>query len=248
MAMCLVSTPAMDWFPSPRPPGAGGRQTPAWIARAPAAALLVALSATGCALTTMTLATPTRATTAPSQLGGGREVLLVMPFVDQRDVQNRCGMKKNGYNMETADILCAEPPQRWLATLLGDELRAAGFRVVVDAAQASSSALRLEGTLKRFFLEPDLGLLTFSPEADLELQLVATDPSGLYALRNFYFKGRETALSGLEENFRAAADAAVRQMLGAVVGAVAELTRTYPQLGLPPRVALGRVREGRVPR
>ncbi|HEX8107666.1 MAG TPA: hypothetical protein VF516_08045 [Kofleriaceae bacterium] len=202
-----------------------------------AVAMVAALCAPGCAITTMTLETPPHArVTMATSVGEGREIALVVPFADRRATPQRCGMKKNGYNMDTADILCAEPPNQWLAALLAEELRKAGFRVAADPRQAGPGALRLEGTLTQFFLEPDVGFFTFSPEADIELRLVASAPSGLVAERRFYCKGRETALSGLEENFRLAADSAVRDMLVRVVAAVAELVRQYPDIGLPPRV------------
>lgn len=44
-------------------------------------------------------------------------------------------------------------------------------------------------------------------------------------------------MSGSEENFRLAANSAIRQMLRVVVGSVVQLTQQYPQLGLPSRVA-----------
>jgi hypothetical protein len=199
---------------------------------------IVALCASGCALTNMTLDTPVHArVTQATTIGDGREIALVVPFVDARSTPKRCGMKKNGYNMDTADILCAEPPNQWLAALLAEELRKAGFHVATDPGQVGPGALRLEGTLTQFFLEPDVGMFTFSPEADIELRLTATAPSGLNAERRFYSKGRETALSGLETNFRAAADTAVRDMLARVVTAVANLVQQYPDLGRPPHVA-----------
>lgn len=204
-------------------------------------ALAIAFSAlaSGCALTTMTLRPPVHAdVTSARSVGGGREILLIVPFVDQRPTPARCGMKKNGYNVDTADINCSVPPNQWLATLVADELRAAGFRVTLDPKQASPAALRLDATLTQFFLEPEVGFATFSPEADIELLVVATSASGLDAKRNFYFKGRETALSGLEDNFRLAAESAVKEMLVGLVAALTELVKHYPQLGLPPRVAM----------
>jgi len=41
-----------------------------------------------------------------------------------------------------------------------------------------------------------------------------------------------------EDNFRLASDAAIKQMLNRAVGAVVELVRQFPQLGLPAPVAL----------
>ncbi len=208
-----------------------------------AVAMVAALCAPGCAITTMTLETsPLARVTVATSVGQGREISLVVPFADRRATPHRCGMKKNGYNIDTADILCAEPPNQWLAALLADELRKAGFRVTTDPSQAGPGALRLEGTLTQFFLEPDVGFVTFSPEADIELRLVASAPSGLVAERRFYCKGRETALSGLEENFRLAADSAVRDMLTRVVAAVTELMQQHPELGQAPRVTISAAR------
>lgn len=198
---------------------------------------IAALCASGCALTNMTLDTPSAQSTRAPTVGEGRAIALIVPFVDARSTPQRCGMKKNGYNMDTADILCAEPPNQWLAKLLAEELSKAGFQVATDPSQVGPGALRLEGTLTQFFLEPDVGMFTFSPEADIELRLVATTPSGLNAERRFYTKGRQTALSGLESNFRAAADTAVGDMLVQAVAAVAELVQQYPEIGRPPRVA-----------
>jgi hypothetical protein len=208
-----------------------------------AVAVAAALCAPGCALTNMTLETPPHArVTMATSVGQGREIALVVPFADRRAMPQRCGMKKNGYNMDTASILCAEPPNQWLAAVLAEELRKAGFRVATDPGQAGPGALRLEGTLTQFFLEPDVGFVTFTPEADIELRLVATAPSGLVAERRFYAKGREPAMFGTEDNFRLAADSAVRDLLVRVVIAVTELVRQYPDLGQPPHVAASAAR------
>jgi hypothetical protein len=62
--------------------------------------------------------------------------------------------------------------------------------------------LRLEGKLLQFFVEPKVGFVTFTPEADIHVRLVASSPSGLLAERDFYVKGEETSLIGTENNFQ----------------------------------------------
>lgn len=199
---------------------------------------LAAISSSGCALTTMTFAQPPyAAVTSAAPVGQGREILLVRPFVDQRVIRHRCGMKKNGFNGDTANIFCAAPPNEWLAALLSQELSAAGFRVTSDPQQAGPDALRLDATLALFFIEAYVGAFSFSPEADLELHVIATNRAGLEARRTFYFKGHDVGTTGTEENYRLAAESAIRQMLRGVVGSVVQLTQQYPQLGLPSRVA-----------
>jgi len=60
--------------------------------------------------------------------------------------------------------------------------------MVTDPAKATPAALRIDGVLLQFFLEPAIGAVTFTPEADIELTLVASSQSGLYAERRFYLK------------------------------------------------------------
>lgn len=201
--------------------------------------VFAALCASGCALTNMTLEAPNHAqVTRATAVGDGREIALIVPFTDARPTPARCGMKKNGWNMDTADILCSEPPNQWLGRLLADELRKAGFRVVSDPGQLGPNALQIAGTLTQFFLEPDLGGFTVGHEADIGLQLVATTSSGLTAERRFYTKGRETSFWGREYNYQLAANAAVSDLLVRVLDAVSELVQQYPDLGRPAHVVV----------
>lgn len=192
--------------------------------------LLPLFALASCAFTTVTV-TPPKAPQSTSLTGGKqRAVQLVVPLADARPQPSRCGMQKNGYNMETANVVCSVAPAAWLAESLATELRTAGFTVVASAP-TGATALRLEGKLQQFFVEPKLGFLTFSPEADIHIRLVASSPSGLLAERDFYVKGEETSLVGAESNFQSASDAAARQILNDMVRAVIELMDRYPELG-----------------
>ncbi len=191
----------------------------------------IAATASGCALTNMILDRPAHAKVSTSmKIGQGREILLIHPFVNRRS-SDRCGMKKNGYNMDTASILCITPPEHWLVALLADELRVAGFQVIDNPTQVSPHTLRLDASLSQFFIEQKIGFFTVTPEADIELNVVASTLTGFQARRNFYLKGEEIAVFGTEENFRLAAEDATRQMLATVVRAVYELVQRYPELG-----------------
>lgn len=185
----------------------------------------------GCAFVDLTV-TPALDTFAqPSTVGRGREIVLQMPFEDQRPLPGRCGMQKNGYNMDTATVRCSVPPPRWLSEALRVGLLTAGFRVHVNKGPQHASSVRVDGTVLQFFVEPDLGFLTFTPEADISVKLVLTSPSGLRAERVFYVKGTETSLVGTESNFQKAVDSSTRQAVKAMVSAIASLLDRYPQLG-----------------
>jgi hypothetical protein len=191
--------------------------------------LLVALAGSGCALTDMRLRPP-EVPEVSQQCSSTRPlVTLVVPFDDSRPHRNRCGMKKNGYNMDTADILCDADPARYLAGLLAAELDKAGFEVQRKAT-SSSGGLRLEGQLLQFFVEPKVGASTFTPEADIHVKLSATSASGLRAERNFYMKWEEVSMVGTEDNFQTAADTATARIAGSMTQAVQELIQRFPEL------------------
>ena len=192
--------------------------------------LLPLLALSSCAFATVNV-TPPKAPQSTGLTGGKqRAVQLVVPLADARAQPNRCGMQKNGYNMDTANVVCSVAPASWLAESLATELRTAGF-TVLPSAPTGATALRLEGKLLQFFVEPKVGFLTFTPEADIHIRLVASSPSGLLAERDFYVKGEETSLVGAESNFQSASDGATRQILGDMVRAVIELMDRYPELG-----------------
>jgi hypothetical protein len=182
-----------------------------------------------CALTAGTIAPPAQSVRTGLEGGGERPVLVLAGWADERPVRTRCGMKKNGYNMDTADMRCAAEPAQWLPGLLATELKAAGFAVL---QAPSPDALAIEGHLLQFFVEPKVGAFTFSPEADVHVRLVVTSTEGLRAERSFYVKGIEESLAGLDSNFQAASDSAVRAVLKDMVAAILALSKRYPPTGV----------------
>lgn len=161
----------------------------------------------GCAYTTTKVTLPKML--APAPPSGAREVVIVGPFVDARLQRGRCGMKKNGYNGDTADVLCAEDPASWVARRLASDLRAAGV-IVHDAPHGS--ALRIEGTLLQFFTEPKTEAFSVELETDVHVVLTATWSDGTIADKEIYVKGSETSASGNDAAFQASVDEASTQM------------------------------------
>jgi hypothetical protein len=203
--------------------------------------MLLGAASSGCALTSLTLdpSHQARSVQAPSR-GQGREIVLVAPFDDNRTITHRCGMKKNGYNWDTADIHCQTAPNLVLAQLLQEALLAAGFQVRTTADAVSPSTLRVAGSLTMFFVEPKVGAFTFSPEADIEVHLTATTATGLRAERRFYSKAVATALAGTDARFQQAYDTATRVMIDRLVDAIVALAHRYPAPAAP-RVATAEV-------
>jgi hypothetical protein len=202
--------------------------------RVAASALLPLLlfGPSGCALTDVTVHPPAPGQViAQSGVGRGREVVVMAPFADYRAVRDRCGMKKNGYNTDSADVNCAVQPTDWVTHALIDGLAASGFRVLVNQAGSTASTPRIDGQLLQFFVEPKLDPFTVTPEADIAVTLRMSTPSGLAAERVFYFKGREPTMFGTDDTFDDAAKNATREAVAGMVAAIVELLDRYPQLG-----------------
>jgi hypothetical protein len=201
------------------------------------AALLPALlfAPTGCAFTDMTVQPPHPGQVLePSSIGRGREVVIDAPFADARQTPERCGMKKNGYNTDTADVHCAVRASDWITAALIDGLSASGFHVLVNYRGAAPSSPRIDGQLVQFFVEPKLDFFTYTPEADIAVTLHVSTPSGLSADRVFYFKAGETRFIGTDDTFQDAVDASTKRAVSGMVGAIAQLLDRYPELGARP--------------
>ena len=194
------------------------------------AAALILLSS-GCAFTNIPLTLPTRGLDQTVAGGRGRQVIVVQPFADERAVRDRCGMQKNGYNMDTADAVCQSAPDAWIAKLLADELRATGFTVLGADAENRPGALRVDGTLLKIFVEPVIGFWSGSLEADLAIKLHATTQTGLAAERSFFVKGWKAGVVSTSQPFHTALDRATQAVLEEMVRAIVELMDRYPQLG-----------------
>jgi hypothetical protein len=203
------------------------------------ALLALALAPCGCALTDVTVHPPAPGqVVAPSGIGRGRELVVMAPFVDLRAARDRCGMKKNGYNTDSADVHCAVQPTDWVTQALVDGLAASGFRVLVNQAGSTPATPRIDGQLVQFFVEPKIDPFTVTPEADIAVTLHMSTPSGLSAERVFYFKGREPAMFGTDDTFDDAAKNATREAVAGMVAAIVELLDRYPQLGTTAPVAV----------
>jgi hypothetical protein len=197
-------------------------------------ALVGALAAPfGCALTDETINPPRRSEVATgSRRGGNREIVVVAPFGDSRPDSSRCGMKKNGYNVETAKVLCGTAPQYFLPDLLTQELVASGFRVFRKGPRPG--AAMVHGQVVQYFVEPKYNVFSGAIEADIGLTLVVDTPDGFTARRRFYVKGEEGSLWASLEDKQTASDRAVRELLLDTVGAISNLLDAHAASVPPP--------------
>jgi len=178
------------------------------------------------------LTLPTRGLEHTISGGNGRQVVVVVPFSDERVIRDRCGMQKNGYNMDTASAICQTDPNAWIAQLLASELRAAGFTVLDEKAAHRPGALHVAGSLIKIFVEPVIGAWSGSLEADLSVRLQVRTETDLDAKRTFFVKGwKGGQLVSTAQPYHTALDRATQAILDEMVRAILELMDRYPQIG-----------------
>lgn len=185
-----------------------------------------------CAFTDVPLDMPINGLDVTIPGGKQRSVIVVKPFSDNRKDTSRCGMKKNGFNSDTADAICKTNPGEWMSQLLADELRASEFSVSTDSPPSGTSALILEGAIMKLFVEPVIGMWSGSLETDIQVKLTAKSNSGLHAERIFFGKGiKKGVIIGTLNPYHASLKRATDEILTKMVEAVFFLMNKYPQLG-----------------
>jgi hypothetical protein len=193
---------------------------------------LAAAGLGGCAFTDVQLE-PVTVADQISPRGRGREVL-VAPFIDERPLQARCGMKKNGYNADTADVLCPEPHMGdFLGRAFAEHLRASQFALVVPGQHRSADPLFLEGRISELFVEPVIHVFSSTVETDIGVHLRARTQSGLIADRFFYVKGTDSNFWGTDGAFQISFEKATTAVVSSMTRAVADLMDRLPRVGVP---------------
>ena len=203
---------------------------------------VVLFSVSGCALTDVNLKAPESGLEKPIPGGNQRQIVVVIPFQDDRQNRTRCGVQKNGYGNETAVAVCQGDPAEWIASFLARELTASGFTVLRSADGARDTALRIEGVLLQIFAEPVVGFWSTTVETDMKVKLVATSKTGLQAERSFFSKGEVTNVIWPQGIFNDSVSNGTRDLLTKMVQAILELMNRYPELGFELRDGLVIVR------
>lgn len=217
----------------PRPPAS---KLPATLAFRVAGAALMLTLLGGCALTDGHVRLNPVPSGTAAQGGQGREVI-VFPVVDERADSNRCGVKRNTWEAETADVLCEPEPRQWLGELVLRAVDRAGFKVVTTQTARSADPLHLRIKLKHLFIDQVNGVVTLALITDAHVVIEAETPSGLVAKRSFFAKSRNEVLGVLDSGLQASMDEAVDQLAKEMVTALIGLNARYPSAGARARAA-----------
>lgn len=191
----------------------------------------------GCAFRNVNMQLPNDPTGGRAEVGKDRVVVVVVPFAERRSDRTRCGMQKNGYNMDTAGATCDQSPSEWLAKRLLSELDSAGFQAIEASESrpgsdepAATGSPRVEGSLLKLFVEPVIGFWSGSLEADLHARLRLTRSDGLDAEREFFSKGIQPGvMASVTPAYESALRRATQTMMDEMVLGIAQLLDDYPQ-------------------
>lgn len=184
----------------------------------------------GCAFGDLTIQMPQPGTTT-GYSGGNERALIVPAFVDKRPEQ-RIGMKKNNYGMDTANVFPNQNADEWLGSRLGNELRSAGFRV--NPQGDNPNATKIQGFTHQLFIEPVVQWTTVDLESDISVLIRVSRPDGLEAERRYFVKGLEQALFGLEDTYAASLRKASDDLMKRVVADIINLLNRFPETPVQP--------------
>jgi len=186
---------------------------------------LLALLGSGCAFTEHTVMLPT-ATSAGISSGGDDRVVVLPPFIDQRDVRTRIGMKKNNFQMDTANVYANQDINAWLGIRLGKELKSSGFKVQEEGT--GTKAIRIQGHTLKLFIEPVVQWTTVDMETDLSVRIVVARGDGFEAERTYFVKGLSQALAGTGQNYDVSLNNATDSLMKRLVADLINLLNRYP--------------------
>ena len=192
--------------------------------------LIVALPLSACAFTNVQVDLPEGIGTGVHG-GNGRMIYVNIPFSDMRPDKTRCGMQKNGFNMDTASVICSEEPASWIARMLERELRMAGFEVLGGSSERVATAVGVDGALLQLFIEPVVWSRG-EVETDIHVKLALQSNTGFKAERNFYVKGSLPVMDFSSGIFQASVIDATSHILVQMIDAIISIMNRYPQLGL----------------
>lgn len=142
-------------------------------------------------------------------------------------------MKKNGYNMDTADVVCEQRPAQWIAEAIVRGLAGSGYRVLMPGSPIGEDTVVVRGTLTHFFVEPVIEGFSSHFEADVGFTLQVVTRSGLAARRAFFVKSETMAVLGTDDEIEQAAQIATKDAVRDALVAFTSLLETYPSVGAP---------------
>lgn len=183
------------------------------------------LLASGCALTPSDVHPPASPPITTATQGNAREVLVVGPFVDERENTETCGTKTNGYGMNTSHIRCATPPGTWLADSIEDGFRKNGYTILPRNATPHADTILVLGSVKELYMSPDTTVHHTMNQLRVRANVDVRIPHAGDEEREFTVVGTSPMTAENNQGYDNAAYSATVQIVADVVEAVGELAQ-----------------------
>ncbi len=135
-------------------------------------------------------------------------------------------MKKNNFQMDTANVYANQDINAWLGIRLGKELKSSGFKVQEEGT--GTKAIRIQGHTLKLFIEPVVQWTTVDMETDLSVRIVVARGDGFEAERTYFVKGLSQALAGTGQNYDVSLNNATDSLMKRLVADLINLLNRYP--------------------
>jgi hypothetical protein len=189
---------------------------------------LACLPAAGCVASERLLPLETSPQERVMAGGSGREII-VFPASDAREasLRSQCGVRRTDGGAAMGRVECTPAPLQWLGEALLLRLAADGFHVVTLDTATSRAPLRVNLTLKTFFVDELPEASVPCVVADMEVHLAVTTASGLSAERNFFVRRKQATLqNGVRLK---AMHAAGQELTARLSDALLQLAQQFPE-------------------
>ena len=102
-------------------------------------------------------------------------VIFLSLIEDSRPDKMRVGVIRNGYGMETANVLSKDDVRVWISNTLKGNLEQAGYsvRAVEGAFAPTDGQFHLSGEIIKAYSDPQVGFLTITVQGDVQAVMQA---------------------------------------------------------------------------
>ena len=181
--------------------------------------LAAVLGVTGCALTDATIRVEHPRAITTAALSSGRTVSLFVRMPDVTLVENRQGVKKNGYATVTANVYTDPKPAQLVERALKVELERAGF-----TCQPGVQVPRIAVDLHQVFAEPEVGVWAGDVYSVVDATITVLVSETKAYKRRFKGIGKITTMLWTDEYYKQSYEMSLRDFL---VKAVPEIVNLF---------------------
>lgn len=152
--------------------------------------------------------------------GSEQGIVCLNKFSDVRTDKSRIGIVKNGYGMETANILTDQDITIVVSKSLEEELSNLGYKVEllnIRNADGQNNAINcafVDGKIQNFFVEPEFGLFAVDGISIITVELMIQTEDGMQLKKVYSANGNSRSyIGGFASLFKESMDNALKNLI-----------------------------------